>query len=48
MMVSWTIDVGGWLFGSTMEAVHASFFDVATIRAAARRAAISPCTALRP
>src|SRR5437773_11016525 len=33
MIVSWTIDVGGALPGSARNAVQASFFDVARIRA---------------
>src|SRR5688572_18402149 len=33
MMVSWAIDVGGALPASARNAVHASFFDVARIRA---------------
>jgi len=33
MIVSWTIDVGGAFPTSVMNAVHASFFDVARIRA---------------
>src|SRR3989442_13043886 len=33
MIVSWAIDVGGALLTSARNAVHASFFDVARIRA---------------
>ena len=36
-MVSWDIDVGGALPLSAMKALHASFFDVARIRATCQR-----------